>query len=78
MNPYVDDLKAENARLREALEEIAKREGMTQLHDCCVDRSCVPVFFDSEKVGHCLFQYGVNRGFNECASDARAALEGME
>jgi hypothetical protein len=74
----LERLRVENARLREALELIAKREGMTQLHDCCVDRSCVPVFFDAEKVANCLFQYGVNRGFNECASDARAALREKE
>jgi hypothetical protein len=72
----LENLEAENGRLRQALQEIANREGMTQLHDCCADRSCVPVFFDAEQVAHCLFQFGVNRGFNECASDARAALEG--
>lgn len=71
-------LKAENARLREALEGVARYQGMTNLHDCCVDKTCTPIFEDGELVGHCAFAFGVNRGFNECAGIARAALEGKE
>lgn len=69
-------LAAENARLREALEGVARYQGMTNLHDCCVDKTCTPIFEDGELVGHCAFGFGVNRGFNECAGIARAALEG--
>lgn len=57
-----------------ALKEIADRKGMTNLHDCCVTKSCTPIFDDNTQVGHCAFQFGVNRGFDESAEDAKEAL----
>lgn len=58
-----------------ALKTIAETDGMTQLHSCCVNKTCEPAYDDDgEKVSHCLFQYGVSRGYNENASLAKDAL----
>jgi hypothetical protein len=57
-----------------ALTEIADREGMTNLGSCCVDKICQEVWDDGEKIAHCAFSFGVNRGFNTSAADAREAL----
>lgn len=69
----VEQLIAERAKcavLVEMLEEISKKEGMTLLHDCCVNNSCREVPGEAR----CTHQLGVNRGFNECANMARTAL----
>lgn len=71
----VHGLREENARLREALEAVASYYGKTNLHSCCVDRTCRPIWEYGQVVDHCAFRFGVNRGFNECAGIARAALE---
>lgn len=81
----IEELAAENAKLRlenlglrSALEQISGYYNMTKLHDCCVEKTCTPIFEGGKKVGHCAFGFGVNRGFNECAGIARAALGGGE
>ena len=71
-----DEAQAEVARLRETLERIANCAGKTQLADCCVTKTCTGHYEGGERVSYCAFQYGVARGFNECASDAKEALSG--
>lgn len=72
-----DSLKSRLAVAVGALEEVASHAGMTNLGGCCVDKSCHPMYEDGEKVAHCSFGFGVNRGFNECASTASEALKAI-
>jgi hypothetical protein len=65
-------------RLLSALETIAAHAGMTNLGECCVDKTCTPVYEDGEKISHCQFSFGVNRGFNTCAAEAKEALAGIK
>ena len=62
-------------RLKSALELIASYKGKTNLAECCVEKTCTPHYEDGEKIAHCKFQFGVARGFNECASIAEQALK---
>lgn len=57
-----------------ALEQIKQHKGNTNIGTCCVFQHCQPVYEDNEKIANCSFQYGVNRGFNECAFPAEDAL----
>lgn len=72
------DAEDERDKLVEALKIIAKHKGMTQLWNCCVNKMCTPAYDDGKKVAHCLFSYGVNRAFNECAWGAEEALAEIE
>lgn len=74
LTDFADDIEkclARIARLEAALKEITEKDGMTMLGECCPTRFCSP-----HTEGHaCTHQYGVARGFSECASIARTALE---
>jgi hypothetical protein len=61
-------------KLVDALKNIKGQEGMTNIGSCCVDKSCHPYYSDGEKLSHCAFGFGVNRGFNSCAAEAEQAL----
>lgn len=69
-----DQLLEQATALASALEAIASHKDQTNLGECCVNKTCQPVYDDGEKVAHCSFQYGVNRGFNTCAYPASEAL----
>lgn len=64
-----ENLEAEVAVLKSALEEIDAKKEMTQLAKCCVDRTC-----HLHEHGGCSFQIGVNRGYRDSASIASEAL----
>ena len=66
--PEVQELIEKNARLREVLALIKLHDGMTLLGPCCPHPTGEP----------CLHQKGAALAFSECASEARAALEGKE
>lgn len=69
-----DAARAECGRLRNALQSIAEREGFTQLAECCVNHTCAHHYEDGERLANCAFQWGVARGYNECARTAKDAL----
>lgn len=62
-------------KLTAALVDIENHIDKTNFHDCCVTKTCQPIYEDGKKVAYCTFQYGVNRGFGELGHIARAALE---
>lgn len=68
------ELLDEIERLRDALQVIASRKGMTQLSDCCVIQACTPEYDDGKMTSHCKYQAGVARGFGECAAFAEEVL----
>ena len=57
----------------EALKTIQAREGATMLGHCCVHNTCRETFDSDGNEYGCSHQYGVLRGFSECASEARQA-----
>ena len=67
-------LTAELERARNALKEISEYKGQTNLWDCCVHKDCTQVWDDKKVISPCLFQFGVNRGFETCAEIAQDAL----
>lgn len=57
------------------LKDIQAKAEMTMLSDCCVDKTCRPAYaHDGKQVAYCTHQYGVNRGYSECASMSSDAL----
>jgi len=65
-------------RAKEALESIKSRDGMTMLSDCCVDKTCIPAFVDHKQMSVCQYQWGVARGYSECAGVAESALKAIK
>lgn len=61
-------------KFRKALEEIAAKDGMTNLADCCVGKTCTPYFAGGVQEARCIFQAGVARGFSTCAAIAKEGL----
>jgi len=72
----IPKLLKERAVLIEALELIKTKAGMTLLSDCCVDKNCRPAYdCNGTFVSSCQHQWGVARGYSECASEASDALD---
>jgi len=61
--------------LVKALTNIAGYAGQTNFAECCVNKSCTPLYIHDEMMAHCTFQGGVNRGFDTCAEIATKALK---
>ena len=64
--------------LKETLQRIEEKRGMTMLSECCVQRNCLPVYDDGEKISNCAYQHGVAHGYGECSSESSQALKEVE
>ena len=73
----IKDLEEKLDKCLKGLKQIESHKGNTLLGTCCSDEACAP-YFEGDSRMDCSYRYGVNTGFDQCASIATQVLEDVE